>query len=82
MGASLFASNIGSGHFIGLAGSGASSGIAVAGYEIAVRKEYFSTQNIFNITGSSLVNGTWLVIRSNLFKSRSIHNATIYKTTL
>ena len=34
VGASLFASNIGSGHFIGLAGSGTSSGIAVAGYEI------------------------------------------------
>ncbi|CAF1235103.1 unnamed protein product [Rotaria sp. Silwood1] len=34
VGASLFASNIGSGHFIGLTGSGASSGIAVAGYEI------------------------------------------------
>ncbi|CAF0820278.1 unnamed protein product [Adineta steineri] len=34
VGASLFASNIGSGHFIGLSGSGASSGIAVAGFEI------------------------------------------------
>ncbi|CAL4083011.1 unnamed protein product [Meganyctiphanes norvegica] len=33
VGASLFASNIGSGHFIGLAGSGASSGIGVAGFE-------------------------------------------------
>lgn len=33
VGASLFASNIGSGHFIGLAGSGAASGIGVAGYE-------------------------------------------------
>jgi uncharacterized sodium:solute symporter family permease YidK len=34
VGASLFASNIGSGHFIGLAGSGASSGVAVANYEL------------------------------------------------
>ncbi|CAF3636975.1 unnamed protein product [Rotaria socialis] len=34
VGASLFASNIGSGHFIGLSGSGASSGIGVAGFEI------------------------------------------------
>ncbi|CAF3709290.1 unnamed protein product [Rotaria sordida] len=34
VGASLFASNIGSGHFIGLSGSGASSGIAVAGFEL------------------------------------------------
>ncbi|XP_033614363.1 sodium/myo-inositol cotransporter 2 isoform X6 [Fukomys damarensis] len=33
IGASLFASNIGSGHFIGLAGSGASVGISVAAYE-------------------------------------------------
>jgi uncharacterized sodium:solute symporter family permease YidK len=33
-GASLFASNIGSGHFIGLAGSGVSSGVAVANYEL------------------------------------------------
>ncbi|CAF3936237.1 unnamed protein product [Rotaria magnacalcarata] len=35
VGASLFASNIGSGHFIGLTGSGASGGIAVAGFEIS-----------------------------------------------
>lgn len=34
VGASLFASNIGSGHFIGLAGSGAADGIAVAGFEL------------------------------------------------
>lgn len=34
VGASLFASNIGSEHLVGLAGSGASSGIAVAQFEI------------------------------------------------
>lgn len=34
VGASVFASNIGSEHFIGLAGSGASSGISVAAFEI------------------------------------------------
>ena len=34
VGASLFASNIGSEHFIGLAGSGAAGGIGVASYEI------------------------------------------------
>ncbi|XP_071957121.1 sodium/glucose cotransporter 4-like [Antedon mediterranea] len=34
VGASLFASNIGTGHFIGLAGTGAASGIAVGAYEI------------------------------------------------
>uniref|UniRef100_A0A8C4LYE1 Sodium/glucose cotransporter 1 n=1 Tax=Equus asinus asinus TaxID=83772 RepID=A0A8C4LYE1_EQUAS len=33
IGASLFASNIGSGHFVGLAGSGAASGIAMGGFE-------------------------------------------------
>ncbi|XP_029462698.1 sodium/glucose cotransporter 2 [Rhinatrema bivittatum] len=33
VGASLFASNIGSGHFIGLAGTGAANGLAVAGFE-------------------------------------------------
>lgn len=42
VGASLFASNIGSEHFIGLAGSGAASGIAVGAFELNVR--YF---NIF-----------------------------------
>ncbi|RUS83399.1 hypothetical protein EGW08_008820, partial [Elysia chlorotica] len=34
VGASLFASNIGSLHFVGLAGSGAAAGIAVANYEL------------------------------------------------
>lgn len=38
MGASLFASNIGSGHFIGLAGSGAANGIGVAVFELNVRR--------------------------------------------
>lgn len=33
MGASLFASNIGSGHFVGLAGTGAATGIAVTAFE-------------------------------------------------
>lgn len=37
VGASLFASNIGSGHFVGLAGTGAASGIAVGGFEWNVR---------------------------------------------
>ena len=36
MGASLFASNIGSGHFIGIAGSAAAAGIGVAGFEQTV----------------------------------------------
>ncbi|XP_003227742.1 sodium/glucose cotransporter 2 [Anolis carolinensis] len=33
IGASLFASNIGSGHFVGLAGTAAANGLAVAGFE-------------------------------------------------
>ena len=36
VGASLFASNIGSEHFIGLAGSGAASGIGIAVFELNV----------------------------------------------
>ncbi|KAK3595791.1 hypothetical protein CHS0354_025428 [Potamilus streckersoni] len=36
VGASLFASNIGSGHFVGLAGSGAASGIGIAVFELSV----------------------------------------------
>ncbi len=36
VGASLFASNIGSEHFIGLAGTGAASGIAIVLYEWSV----------------------------------------------
>ena len=33
VGASLFSSNIGSEHFIGLAGTGAASGVAIVFYE-------------------------------------------------
>lgn len=36
VGASLFASNIGSGHFVGLAGTGAATGIGVAVFELSV----------------------------------------------
>ena len=38
----MFASNIGSEHFIGLAGSGAASGIAVGAFELNVSFFYFS----------------------------------------
>lgn len=37
IGASLFASNIGSGHFVGVAGTGAASGIAIGGFEWNVK---------------------------------------------
>ena len=40
VGASLFASNIGSEHFIGLAGSGAASGIGVGAFELNVSHEF------------------------------------------
>lgn len=36
VGASLFASNIGSGHFVGLAGSGAAGGIGISIFELTV----------------------------------------------
>lgn len=41
VGASLFASNIGSGHFVGLAGTGAASGLAVAGFEWNVSPSFW-----------------------------------------
>ena len=41
VGASLFASNIGSEHFIGLAGSGAASGIGVGAFELNVNLNFF-----------------------------------------
>lgn len=43
VGASLFASNIGSGHFIGLAGSGAAAGIAAIAYEWNVSQKESQT---------------------------------------
>lgn len=42
VGASLFASNIGSGHFVGLAGTGAAGGIAVGGFEWSVTVTLFA----------------------------------------
>ena len=49
VGASLFASNIGSGHFIGLAGSGAAGGIGVSGFELTVREENFIKENFLGV---------------------------------
>ena len=45
VGASLFASNIGSEHFLGLAGSGAADGIAVAVFELNV--SIYCTDSIY-----------------------------------
>jgi len=41
VGASLFASNIGSGHFVGLAGSGAAAGIGNGVFELNVCIQIF-----------------------------------------
>ena len=46
--ASLFASNVGSGHFVGLAGSGAAAGLSVTAYELNV--SMFPGQCQFKIT--------------------------------
>uniref|UniRef100_A0A8C3H333 Sodium/glucose cotransporter 1 n=1 Tax=Corvus moneduloides TaxID=1196302 RepID=A0A8C3H333_CORMO len=43
IGASLFASNIGSGHFVGIAGTAAAGGIAIGGYEWNVSGIYVVT---------------------------------------
>lgn len=42
IGASLFASNIGSGHFVGIAGTAAAGGIAIGGFEWNVSGIYVS----------------------------------------
>lgn len=59
VGASVFASNIGSEHFIGLAGSGAASGIAVAAFELNVRMRQLtrSTDRSILITVLCLFSG-------------------------
>lgn len=54
MGASLFASNIGSGHFVGLAGTGAASGIAVGAFEWNVGAWVGSSVTVVNRPNSHL----------------------------
>lgn len=66
VGASLFASNIGSGHFVGLAGTAAASGIAVGGFEWNVcLLRYMSSQliSVCTVIPESLkrANQHWLV---------------------
>ena len=57
----MFASNIGSGHFIGLAGTGAACGIAIFGFELSVR--FFSHETIFsNFAGNFLHHLPWVVL--------------------
>ena len=62
VGASLFASNIGTGHFVGLAGNAANSGIGTAAFEINVgpnhsvlREIQFSTRGSLKTKDDSLV---------------------------
>lgn len=50
VGASLFSSNIGSGHFVGLAGTGAASGIAVGAFEWNVRFVIIISYKFHNFT--------------------------------
>lgn len=50
VGASLYASNIGSEHFIGLAGTGAASGIAVVLYEWMVGEVQLTSRCLSQIT--------------------------------
>ena len=51
VGASLFASNIGSEHFIGLAGSGAASGLAVGAFELnVIKKKGWQKLKFFKLT--------------------------------
>lgn len=47
VGASLFASNIGSEHFIGLSGSGAASGFGVGAFELNVSQRVFEIELLF-----------------------------------
>lgn len=63
VGASLFASNIGSEHFIGLAGSGAAAGVGVGAFELNV-----SLSIHFQCLKSRSF--TLLVIKYKLFSSK------------
>lgn len=69
IGASLFASNIGSGHFVGLAGTGAASGIAVGGFEWNVRHVVYS--QLVQICSLILINQSFIFYHSYLSRERS-----------
>lgn len=70
VGASLFASCIGSEHFVGLAGSGAATGIGNATFELNVQLSiasvYISIDTVF-IAGHVRFDFTRLRLRSRLF---------------
>ena len=85
MGASLFASNIGSEHFIGLSGTGAASGIAVGAFEFNVIQN-LSNQPIMSLIKYSIT-GTvpFTIIRFRVFArvhcEQSLHITGIYVET-
>ena len=56
VGASLFASNIGTGHFVGLAGNAANSGIGTAAFEINVGPNHNVLREIQSLTGGPFRN--------------------------
>ena len=62
VGASLFASNIGSEHFIGLAGTGAASGIGVAAFEfnVSIFPKVIKPISFFIYVGSGTATATWI----------------------
>ena len=79
LGASLFASNIGSGHFVGIAGTAAASGIGIAAFELSVSIQMDFTKNIlvkiqFSI-GNLLHNVVGLAFCTSLYVFWSFYNA-------
>ncbi len=82
MGASLFASNIGSEHFVGLAGSAAATGIAIATFEVNVSvTNYFSSNggldHLFSVPfiGHYHFDGPRMVLCTRLQVCRGLYHA-------
>ena len=73
VGTSLFASNIGSVSFVGLAGSGASSGIGVAVYELSVQSTLKFIVCIFLMTIILLKGIFFLLLLGWIFAPLYIH---------
>ncbi|CAC5389578.1 SLC5A9 [Mytilus coruscus] len=82
IGASLFASNIGSGSFVGLAGTGAANGIAVASYELNVDM-YAGSIFIQQAVGWDLYTGVIVLLAiSAIYTISGGLKAVIYTDTL
>ena len=80
VGASLFASNIGSGHFIGLAGTGAASGIGISGFELSVSQTQLDHLKRISLSGDLLPDLPRLELRAGLHGQRSLHHAGVPPT--